>query len=114
MKATLKRFTEGPPTEVHYKAAAKGLGCRRHEIPEFPHVRALAIWVDTVLWCAGDSHARNALFDRLQAKEARVVVDGELNTRRAVAESAGIGSDEARKYMDKLAKPRPTDEETVH
>lgn len=113
MKETLRIFTDGPPSEVHYKAAARGLKCRREDIPEFPHVRALAIWVDTVLWCSGDQNARSALLDRMLAKESRVIVDGEITSRRAVADSASVSDDEARRYMERL-EGDPKNEPTVH
>ena len=105
MKATLTKYTDGEPSEAHYLAAAHGLKparITRAMIPEFPHVRALAIWVDTVLWCGGDQNARNALLDRMIPKESRVVVDGEITSRRAVADAANVSDDEARRYVDRL------------
>ncbi len=103
MKATLERHVNIAPSNVHYRAAANGLrqaGIKitANEIPRMNHVKELAIWVDTVLWCGGDSNARNALLDRMVAKEARLVVNAEV-TSRANLSNNNTDADDAGKYM---------------
>ncbi len=103
MKATMVSMTLEAPSPVHIKHAARALKCKPHEIPEFPHVRALACWIDGVLWCGGDQHARNAILDRMCAKEARVIVQDERTARKDLAAAANVPVDEARRYMDGLS-----------
>lgn len=105
MKATLERHVLAPPSHAHRKAAAaalpKGIGLK--DIPtDFVHVKDLAIWVDTVLWCGGDHNARNALMDRMLAKEARIIVEGEITARKGLDAADGVGVDQAKGYMSIL------------
>ncbi len=103
MKATLAKYLDAPPSAAHYTMAERALKLKKNDLPrDFPHVRALLIYVDTLLWAGGDQHARAALFDRVLAKESRVVVDGNITTRRPVGDAADVAADEARKYMERL------------
>jgi hypothetical protein len=109
MKATLERHTAAEPSKYHYEAAAKGLkqlGIKitADEIPRAHHVQDLAIWVDTVRWCSGDGLARNALLDRMLAKEARLIVDAEVRSRENLAAN-DVPIDEATAYMNALKAP---------
>jgi Asp-tRNA(Asn)/Glu-tRNA(Gln) amidotransferase A subunit family amidase len=106
MKATLERHVVAEPSKFHYRAAAKGLRnagveIMANEIPRMHHVKELAIWVDTVLWCAGDGSARNALLDRMLAKEARLVVDAEVTSRANLSHN-DVPVDDAAAYMAML------------
>ncbi len=106
MKATLERHVLAEPSDVHYRSAAAGLrkaGVKVHAnaIPRMHHVKELAIWVDTVLWCGGDSTARNALLDRMIPKEARLVVDAEVTSRANLAHN-DTPADDAADYMAML------------
>lgn len=106
MKATLERHVNLEPSNIHYRAAAKGLrnvGIKitANEIPKMHNVKELAIWVDTVLWCSGDSNARNALLDRMMAKEARLVVNAEVSSRANLSAS-NTPVDDAMDYMAML------------
>lgn len=106
MKATLEKHVGAEPTRLHYQAARRGLQahgitCDLKDIPKAAHVKDLAIWVDTVLWCSGDGNARNALLDRMLAKEARLIVDAELSSRANLANS-DVPKSEADEYMAML------------
>lgn len=108
MKATLEKHVLAEPSPLHYQAARKalqaaGISCERKDIPRMHHVKELAIWVDTVLWCAGDGNARNALLDRMLAKEARLVVNAEV-TSRANLSANNTPADAATEYMDMLER----------
>lgn len=108
MKATLERHVTIEPSMLHYRAAARGLrgaGIKvtANEIPRANHVKDLAIWVDTVLWCAGDGNARNALLDRMLAKEARLVVNAEVTSRANLATN-NVSMSEADEYMAMLER----------
>ena len=113
MKATLQRHTAAEPSEWHYQAAVNGLrqagiSIKPEQIPRAHHVKDLAIWVDTVLWCAGDSNARNALLDRMLAKEARLIVEAEVVSRGNLSANP-TGIDEATEYMNALKAPSEPD-----
>ena len=114
MKATLERHVTAEPSKYHYMAAAKGLrqlgiDITAAQIPRAAHVKDLAIWVDTVRWCSGDGLARNALLDRMLAKEARLIVDAEIRSRENL-EANDTPVDEATAYMEMLkAPPEPSE-----
>lgn len=106
MKATLERHVNAEPSKYHYQMAAKGLRkngleITAKQIPRAHNVKDLAIWVDTVLWCGGDSTARNALLDRMIPKEARLVVDAEVTSRANLAHN-DTTPDDAAEYMAML------------
>lgn len=106
MKATLERHVLAEPSKYHYQAAAKalrkiGIKINANGIPHMHHVKELAIWVDTVLWCAGDGLARNALLDRMLAKEARLVVEAEVTSRANLSHN-DAPVDDASEYMAML------------
>lgn len=114
MKATLERHVTAEPSKFHYAAALRGLRAAGivvdcEDVPRAKHVKDLAIWVDTVLWCAGDSHARNALLDRMLAKEARLIVEAEGFSRENLSTNQ-TPLDEATEYMNALKAPAEPDE----
>ena len=107
MKATLEKHVGAEPSEFHYRAAKRallsvGISCDRvTDIPRAANVKDLAIWVDTVLWCAGEGNARNALLDRMMAKEARLIVNAEVSARANLAHN-NAEEDTAADYMAML------------
>ena len=115
MTATLERITVAAPGPAHYAAVLRRLaevGVDPGDVPrDFLHVRELAVWVDTVLWCFGDQHARGAVLDRLSSKAARVIVTAEMSQRKAVALAAGIPDSESDAYMASLETPLPEEED---
>ncbi len=121
MTATLHRHIEYAPSDVHYKAAARGLNkagikCTAKEIPRCHHIKELAIWVNAVLWCAGETTASTAMLDRMIPKQSRMVVENTVAPRRPMSEADDVPPDRAREYMESLEKPRPKDDEndTIH
>ena len=107
MKATLERHVMAEPSKFHYQAARRalqgqGISCSVKDIPKMHHVKELAIWVDTVLWCSGDGTARGALLDRMLAKEARLIVDAELSSRVNLANNNNVSTSDADEYMAML------------
>ena len=106
MKATLERHVTAEPSKFHYQNAAKGLRKVGLDIPALQihrakNVKDLAIWVDTVLWCGGDSHARTALLDRMLPKEARVIVDAQVSSRMSMVGN-NVSRSESETYMEML------------
>lgn len=103
MKATLERHVSAKPSLAHRKHASRALKIPLKQIPvDFHHVKDLAIWVDTVLWCGGDHNARNSLMDRMLAKEARVIVEDQRTARRGLEAVDGISANQAAGYMSIL------------
>lgn len=112
MTETKKLIVAMKPVEIHYKAAAKALKMRFYSVakflktidqPEgFPNVKALAIWVDGVLWCGGDQHARNALLDRIDSKAARIIDQTVKDVRRPMHATKGATVSQSDAYMEEL------------
>ena len=125
MTATLERHIDYAPSQVHYDAAAKGLKklgiqITAKEIPKCHHIRELAIWVDVVMWCAGETTSRTSMLDRMIPKQSRMVVESQVTVRRPMSEAKDVPIDHARAYMEALEGPvsepedeRP-DDETLH
>ena len=93
-------------SKSQYQNAAKGqrkvgLKITALENHREKNVKDLEIWVDTVLWCGGDSHARTALPDRMLPKEARVIVNAEVSSRVSMAGNS-VDKSEAETYMKML------------
>jgi len=109
MKATLERHMGAEPSAYHYQAAKHALQKSgitidsSRNIPRAANVKDLAIWVDSVLWCGGDQNARNALLDRMMAKEARLIVNAEIESRANLSHNS-TSVDEAATYMDMLER----------
>jgi hypothetical protein len=134
MTETKKIITSMTPTEAHYSAAAYSVAkatktskpivrkaMQEHFPDGFATVRHLAIWVDGVLWCGGDPHARNALFDRIESKAARLVDHTIQDTRTPMSDTRGASKTASESYMDSLPKPPlveltdegPTDDDSL-
>lgn len=112
MTETKRLVAAAKPVEMHYRTASlsikrKWTGVKDFleyiEHPEgFPNVKAFNIFMDGVRWSGGDQHARNALLDRIEAKEARKVEQVITDKRQPAHVNKGATQSESDSYMSEL------------
>ena len=111
MTETKRLITAMKPMKIHYRKASKAIGLPLKDLMAtlkvqypngVPNIKALAIWVDGVLWCGGDKDARNALFDRIESKAARIIDQTVKDARQPMHNAKGATISQSEAFMEEL------------